>query len=356
METFVVVPCLNEEQHLAATCSSLGLGCGSTFPARLVLVDNGSTDATPVVMAQIRDAARPGKVSIVHEPIRGYVPARHAGVNAVMELARQEGLLSEGILVLQADADTTYLPGYIDAMRAACSGRRGDLIEGSAVTGCQFSAQFREFDELCRRVDSAMERWLAADGAQVIVDDKVCGFLLSDYWEWGGHRREVDHLGREIHAETTRLFMHAKQAGSVRRIKVEVACAVPSRRKLWAQGPAYFASAGFPRDAEWVRSWVQDSPTSHEFLTAPYTWTSVARAIRSRQRHQLALFALLPAMCQTDAVVTPYLAALASDLCQIAGNEPGRMLGIVLSLADEENAALDGFLEQHLWVHDPCGP
>lgn len=352
METFIVVPCLNEQEHLAATCSSLGFSCGCSSRARLVLVDNDSTDATPRVMAQIRDSMGLGEVLLVHEPVRGYVPARRAGVRGVAEFARKERLPLDDIFVLQADADTVYLPGYIDAMRGALSGRRGEFLEGAAVTGRHFSAQFREFDELCRSVDSAMEPWLAGEDAQIVVDDKICGFLLSDYYDWGEHTREVDDFGQEIHAETTRLFMRAKQRGPIRRVKVDAARAVPSRRKLYVQAPAYFASAGFPRDAEWVRSWTQEPEASREFLASPHGWRSVERAIKSRRRHQLALFALLPAIFQTNAEIAPYLAALASNLRQAVGREPGSVLGLLLSLADEENGVLDAVMTRNSSLND----
>lgn len=349
MKTFVVIPCFNEQENLAATCFSLGFGLGRAPSANLVLVDNASTDSTPEVMAQLREAVGVRNISIVYEPTRGYVPARHAGVSAVIELARQEGFRSDDVLVLQADADTKYLPGYIDAMSGAISGRPGELIEGAAVVGREFRAEFPEFHALCCRVDYSVEPWFAADEAQVIVDDKVCGFSLADYYRWGGHRREIDSLGREIYAETTRLFMHAKRAQPAYRIKVAGACAVPSRRRLWTQGPAYFASAGFPRDAEWIRSWVRQLPSSRDFLTTPFAWPSLTSAIRSRQRHLLALFCLLPAACQNGPPPSQFQLALVSALRHLAGNdEPKCLLEAALFLADEENGILDKFLDQGL--------
>jgi glycosyltransferase involved in cell wall biosynthesis len=44
----VVMPCLNEQDGLAASCRSLGFGSAQLPPERclLVLVDNGSTDST----------------------------------------------------------------------------------------------------------------------------------------------------------------------------------------------------------------------------------------------------------------------------------------------------------------------
>jgi hypothetical protein len=351
MKTVVVIPCYNERKYLASTCASLGFirsDCLKDLNVSLVLVDNSSTDGTAEVMAKIRDAARPREVIIVQEPVRGYVPARHAGVIAAMELARQHSLPVESILILQADADTTYLPGYIDSMQAACTGRRGQLLEGVAITGRMFSAKFPEFDGLCRRIDRSMEPWFAQEDAQIIVDDKVCGYLLSDYLDWGGHRQEVDHLGREIHAETTRLFMRAGQFGLATRINVGAAYAIPSRRKLWTQALAYFASAGFPRSTEWVSSWGSRSKLSSDFLTDPYACSSLEKAIKSRQRHLLALFALLPAISHRSTVVAPNITALAFNLRTTAEGTPGHILGTLLALADDESGAFATFLKKNL--------
>ena len=352
MKIFVVIPCYNEQKNLARTCASLGFSgrncnSNSNYEVSLVLVDNASTDRTAEVMTQIRDSALPRKVIIIREPIRGYVPARHSGVIKVMELVRQQSLLPDAILILQADADTIYLPGYIDAMQAAFSGRRGELMEGAAVTGRRFIAKFRQFDMLCRNIDRSMEPWFAEEREQIIVDDKVCGYSLSDYWDWGGHTQEVDSLGREIHAETTRLFMRAKRTGSANRIKVDDAYAVPSRRKLWTQSLAYFASAGFPRSVEWSSSWGSYSKLSNEFLNEPSSCPVLEKAIRSRQRHLIALFALLPAMIHSGTIKSPYLTTLASSLCKTTGDLPGQMLGTLLSLADDEDGVLDIFLRQN---------
>lgn len=353
VKTFVVIPCFNEQEHLAATCQSLALCNPRSFPVHLVLVDNASTDATASVMADIKNILGINKVTIVCEPVRGYVPARHAGAVAVTELVKQDGLLPEQVLVLQADADTIYLSGYIDAMHAACSGKPGDLLEGVAITGREFAAQFRQFDKLSRSIDFALEPWMAAEEAQVIVDDKVCAYLLSDYWDWGGHTREVDHQGREVHAETTRLFINGKRDRSAVHKKVDAACAVPSRRKLLIQGPAYFASAGFPRDVEWVKSWVSQPRASHEFLASPYDWPLIREAIRSRQRHLLALFMILPVMCANDTAVAPDFQTFASGLCRTGTRAAGSLLGTALSVADDRGGFLGKFLDRNFPLSDP---
>lgn len=345
MEAFIVIPCLNEQEGLAATCLSLGFGCGRRPTGRLVLVDNGSSDRTFAVMEQIRDASPFGCVLVVREPRRGYVPARRAGVAVVHACVQAGRIPLDQALILQADADTIYLEGYVDAMLRACSDGRGQLLEGCAVASREFNAQYPAFTQLCRDIDLGMERWSAPEDDQVVVDDKVSGLSLADYIAWGEHREEVDSRGRQIHAETTRLFLRAKCTGAVtRRRRVEDAMALPSRRKLFAQAPAYFAASGFPRNCEWIASWSHTADAT-VFLAAPTRSAWLDRLVRSRQRHQLALFGLLPTLFQIEARVPAKLLQLSMSLRQGLKNAPpGYVLERVLSLADEEGGAFDALL------------
>ncbi len=341
METFIVVPCLNEKASLAATCASLGFGRGMDPIGRLVLVDNGSTDGTPAVMEQVQIDSAKGTVLLAAEPRRGYVPARRAGITAVLACARMEQTPLNQVLVLQADADTIYLKGYVDAMRSAFSGMPGQMLEGCAVTNRDFNTQYPEFTRLCRMVDEKMEPLLAPEEDQIVIDDKVSAFSLSDYLSWGEHQEEIDAFGQQVHAETTRLFLRALRAGGAQHVKVPDACALPSRRKVFSQAPAYFASSGFPRDPAWAMAWMR-LEDSAKFLRSPFTSPMTTRLIRSRQRHQLALFALLPSILRG---ATPSEFALSEVICEarllFAQNPPGQILGKMLSLADQEGGALD---------------
>lgn len=341
MEAFIIVPCLNEQDGLVATCASLGFEHGMHPTGRLVLVDNGSTDGTVAVMERIRDASQPGSVIIAREPRRGYVPARCAGIAAVLACVQAERTPWEHVLLLQADADTIYLPGYVDAMLRACSGRHGQLLEGCALTNREFNAKYPKFTQLCRDVDASTERWLAPAEDQVVIDDKVSGFSLADYCAWGEHQEEVDTLGRPVYAETTRLFFRAKRKGGAMRTTVEDAQALPSRRKLLIQAPAYFASSGFPRNREWFEAWTLNEETT-AFLTSPQRSPSLHRLIQYRQRHQIALFGLLPAFFQEEPrVVASLLGAAASFRQAMTEASPSQILSRVLSLADEENGILE---------------
>jgi hypothetical protein len=114
---------------------------------------------------------------------------------------------------------------------------------------------FRSSHNSAREVDTSTECWFAPEDEQVVVDDKVCAFLLADYCKWGEHQDDFDPVGRQVFAETTRLFIRAKRNGPAWRKRVEDAQALPSRRKLMTQGLGYFASSGFPRDAAWIAGW-----------------------------------------------------------------------------------------------------
>ncbi|WP_156425883.1 glycosyltransferase family 2 protein [Herbaspirillum rubrisubalbicans] len=346
MEPFIVIPCLNEEDYIAETCASLGFKDGQEPFGRLVLVDNGSSDGTAKVMLAIQRTSPPGHVLIIQEHRRGYVAARRAGMAGVMAVAQQDQMLEEEVLVLQADADTIYLPGYVQTMVNAHYCARGQLLEGSSVTSREFNLEFPAFTQLCREVDNDMEHWFAPEERQVIVDDKICAFLLTSYRAWGEHRDELDDSGEAVLAETTRLFMRAKSRGKVLREKVENAQALPSRRRLRTQAPGYFACSGFPRQMQWMAGWGRPDE-AERFLRSPHSLPTLNRLVRSRQRHQLALFGLLPAVYDDEADVSPGLATLAKMIRGMLGTmSPGRLLGFMLKLADEEDGPLAELLRK----------
>lgn len=344
MQIFIIVPCLNEEESLAASCRSLGFGTGTRPPGKLVLVDNGSSDDTLTVMSEICASSPPGQVLVVQQPRRGHVAARHAGVLAAAEQTRLDGQASEHTLILQADADTLYLPGYVDAMRAACDAPRGQLLEGSALTAREFNARYAGFTRLCREVDTAMEHWFAPETDQVVVDDKVSGFILADYLDWGGHQDDQDLQGAPVLAETTRLFMRAKRRGNAYRCRVEAAQALPSRRKLLTNAAAYFASSGFPRGPVWNAAWEPVNEGTH-FLESPFDSPGLDRLINARQRHQLALFGLLPALFHRRPTEPAALRTMVSTLRTTASDRPpGETLGHLLTLADQGKGEINALL------------
>jgi hypothetical protein len=294
-----VIPCLNEEADIEVTASSLGFGetdVEADDDVFLILVDNGSTDRTPVIMERIASASRPGSVRILVEPERGFVPPRRRGAFAVGDLATELGIATEQFLILQADADTLYLPGYARHMWKALDGRQGLLLEGASKRTAAFDEAHPEYRALEKSIDDALEAEGVADNEEVIVDDKACGYLLCDYQRWGGHFREQDRLGGTVHAETTRLFLRARLAHGAVKIRVDPAQAQSSRRRIIEEPALHFATSGFPREDAWVREWRERHPrrwTVDEFarnLDHP----DIQEACFYRAAHDIALFALLP--------------------------------------------------------------
>lgn len=296
----VVVPCLNEEKNLAGTCASLGFGAGKDSPpagALLFLIDNGSSDSTVAVAERIKSDSEPGTVFVGHELERGYVPPRRRGNLMMDELARSRGWDAGDVLILQADADTRYAPGYVASMRAAAElNGPGVMIEACVAYPPAFQAEYPEYIRLCDEVDSEFVRLFARDlSDDDLVDDKVSGYRLSDYFVWGGHRREYTEGGEEIHAETARLYMRAR-AGGARRGRVGDALAYHSPRKVLEDPALHLATAGFPREASWNARWREGyggPATLRELCDEPHH-PEVLKAVRGREEHLLALLGVLP--------------------------------------------------------------
>ncbi|HEV2746372.1 MAG TPA: glycosyltransferase family A protein [Allosphingosinicella sp.] len=302
MPVAFVIPCLNEEQYLAAAAASLGFGERAAARAdedvHLILVDNGSTDGTLTLMKAIAASSRPGTVHVVSEPERGFVPPRRRGVVLAAEMADGRGIPADRLLILQADADTVYWPDYARWMWDRLQGRRGLLLEGALRRSEDFDAKHVGYRALERLVDEGLECDAVEDADDVVVDDKACGYLLADYFSWGGQFREYDAAGSEIHAETTRLFIRAHLRHGVEKLRVNPAQATASRRRIIADPALHFATKGFPREAAWIARWRERHPHTRsvdEFARDP-EHPEVREACFYRRAHEIALFELLPSL------------------------------------------------------------
>lgn len=257
MQVALVIPCFNEEHHLAATCASLGFGLGSTSPSdtTLFIVDNNSTDATVAVAQRIIHSSTHNAVFLGHESEQGYVPPRHRG----NLMARDHAALSDrslaDTLVLQVDADTQYAGDYISSMKAAAQKfGPNSLIEACTAYQPTFAAAHQAYVALCDEIDAAFASLSVPEADDILVDDKACGYLLSDYFNWGGHQREYTTGGEEIHAETTRLYMRGRFYRATKVI-ADNAFAFHSPRKLIQNPGLHLATTGFPRENSWNELW-----------------------------------------------------------------------------------------------------
>ena len=106
----VILPCLDEAEALPGVLRALPPGY------RPIVVDNGSTDGTPEVAADLG-------ATVLHEPRPGYGAAVHTGL---------VGASAEIVAFL--DADGSLDPGALPAMVALLTGGPGaDLVAGRRV-------------------------------------------------------------------------------------------------------------------------------------------------------------------------------------------------------------------------------
>jgi glycosyltransferase involved in cell wall biosynthesis len=109
----VIIPALNEEAAIGQVLAAV-----PAWVDEVVVVDNGSTDATPEV-------AREMGARVVREPQRGYGAACLAGIEA----------LNRTDLVVFLDGDFSDHPEEMDRLVDPLVAHRADLVIGSRVLG-----------------------------------------------------------------------------------------------------------------------------------------------------------------------------------------------------------------------------
>lgn len=92
----VIVPCFNHRRFLAEALASVA----TSLPTEIVVVDDGSTDATPEVLAAVE---APHSFRTVRQPNAGLAHGRNRGLRE-----------SRGEYVVFLDADDRFAPGALD--------------------------------------------------------------------------------------------------------------------------------------------------------------------------------------------------------------------------------------------------
>jgi glycosyltransferase involved in cell wall biosynthesis len=126
----IIVPALDEERTLADVVEELLARLRPTFALELIVVDDGSRDATPRILADL--AARvPELRTLRHERPRG----KGAAVRSAIAESRGD------VLVIQ-DADLEYQPRDIPALVQPILDGRADAVYGSRFTGPERAVNF----------------------------------------------------------------------------------------------------------------------------------------------------------------------------------------------------------------------
>lgn len=298
LHAIIVIPCLNEEFNIIDTCATLGFGSGiekTPSNTNLILVNNNSVDNTQALLEDIQSGSPINTVHVTFEPEIGYIPPRHHGNLLAKKIAESLSLKIEEILIIQADADTNYSENYVDIIRMH-SAELGEnvLFEACSDYPPSFKEKFLCYVDLCKQLDDSF-REIFSLCSDYIVDDKAAAYRLSDYFKWGGFKREYLNTSDEIHAETTRLFMKAQPFGATK-VYVENAFLYHSARKIYQKPTLHLATAGFPRELSWLKKWnlMYRENLDLQYICDNLTAPTILQIIITRKIHLLGLFFFLP--------------------------------------------------------------
>lgn len=156
MKLVIQVPAWNEEQHLAATLAELPRHVAGFETVETLVVDDGSTDATPEV-------ARHSGATVARLP-------RHGGLARAFTTGLEAALRLGADVVVNTDADGQYDPACIPALTAPILAGEADIVLGDrgVATLRHFSATKR----LLQRLGS----WVVQVLSGVPVPDATTGF------------------------------------------------------------------------------------------------------------------------------------------------------------------------------------
>ncbi len=117
----VIVPCFNERATIAEIIRRVQ---ASAPEAEIIVVDDGSTDGTREVLAQLTPESHPAVRVLLHEQNKGKGAALHTGFEA-----------ASGEILLIQDADLEYDPRDYPALLRPIQEGRADVVYGSRFLG-----------------------------------------------------------------------------------------------------------------------------------------------------------------------------------------------------------------------------
>ncbi|BAS00819.1 glycosyltransferase family 2 protein [Blastochloris viridis] len=152
----VVVPARNEAGNLPALVDEIAAALASRGPFEAIVVDDGSNDATPKVLAELK-RTRPWLIPLRHAVSCGQSAAIRTGVRAAT---------APVVATLDGDGqnDPTFLPAALDAL--AAGGARVGLVAGQRL-----GRKDTGFKKIQSRIANAVRGRVLGDGTR----DTGCG-------------------------------------------------------------------------------------------------------------------------------------------------------------------------------------
>jgi glycosyltransferase involved in cell wall biosynthesis len=184
-----IIPCLNEASHIGAVVRSV-----FPFLPRIIVVDDGSTDATS------REASTAGAEIIRHETNSGKGSAVQRGLGHAHHCGFEWALLMDG----DGQHVASDIPKFLDETGTLGSGSAGTprptLVIGNRMGDPGSMPWLRRF----------VNRWMSARLSRRLgmpLPDTQCGFRLVHLPSWSKLRLNTSHF--EIESEMVSAFVRA---------------------------------------------------------------------------------------------------------------------------------------------------
>lgn len=167
MRLSIVIPALNEERTIREVLARV---VASPYEKEIIVVDDGSTDATPAIVEEFR--ARHGVILLRHPGRRGKGAALRTGFAA-----------ATGDIILIQDADGEYHPEDYPALLLPIVNGWADAVYGSRFIGTHrvFSLSHRAGNWLVNAVANVLYDTMLSDletGFKAIRREVLQGFPL----------------------------------------------------------------------------------------------------------------------------------------------------------------------------------
>ena len=183
----IVLPAFDEAENLPALLGALAETLAALGrPARVLLVDDGSTDGSGAIAAGF--APRLAIEVLRHERNLGLGRSLGDGLARVLESA------ADGDAVVTMDADDTHPPAVIPALLAALNGGAELAVASRYVPG----ARLRGVPAWRRGLSRAAARLVRIAVPAAGVRDVTCGFRA---YRAGALRRAAARYGRLVEAD-----------------------------------------------------------------------------------------------------------------------------------------------------------